>query len=421
MDARLDVAADAPVESAIDSAGSDVSDDGRPDANAEVPPAWADIHPDAGWVSLPGLPEGCVIQRATRPEEVFEAAWTACDVGIDGCTMLPPPPDEGFERRFMLGVGDHDGTGGLFAYRDLYDDRSLPIVTVIARTQGPPIAAWRMPRTSEVLCLVASVGIGRSMAAFTIETLTPRLIDRFYFAPHDSIGSLDEPNHTLTERELIGPSILQTLAVSDTTVVSDIQPSGQVAILTEDEIRIISPLELEGSPQRVMVSGRNAYWEEGSRDVRMMHATLESGPAALIDRLPGEVLSSSAHRSTLVWYEGYDQDPVTFEWGRLELWTAPSVATSGDLSPRRLASMNRRIPGRLLDGHYCTTSRIDLQHYIGFFDVEATRPRELAMPTSWVVYGGFLFIGNDEAGIGVAGPMGHTVWRIPLSSIPYVD
>ncbi len=416
VDSSADTGMDARLDSALaDTGGTDAAGD------ADAGPPWVGPYPDAEWVGLPGLPAGCVIQRAERREAVLEPTWIPCDVGIEGCTMLPPPP-EGLERRFTRRVGDHDGTRGIFVYRDLPSASDQPIVTVLASTVGPPIAAYRMPPlSSEVLCLLASVGIGPSTAAFTTETLTPDLTVRFYFASHEAIGALEEPAHVLTERELLGPSILQTLAVSDTTVVSDIQPSGQVAIMTVDDIRIISPRELSRSPQGVMVSGDNAYWENGSVDVQMMHATLTTGPTVLIDRLPGEVLSSSAHRSMLAWYEAYDQDPVTLRFDRLELWTAAAVSRSEDLEPRLVATQMTRGLGRVLDGYYCFTRRVDLQRYFQLFDLASGRLRELPMPTGWVPAGGFLFLGDGEVGVGVASPEGETLWRIPLASIPYVD
>ncbi|MBW2465435.1 MAG: hypothetical protein JRH11_27555 [Deltaproteobacteria bacterium] len=112
---------------------------------------------------------------------------------------------------------------------------------------------------------------------------------------------------------------------------------------------------------------------------------------------------------------------MTLRFDRLELWTAAAVSRSEDLEPRLVATQMTRGLGRVLDGYYVFTRRVDLQRYLQLFDLASGRLRELPMPTGWVPAGGFIFLGDGEVGVGVASPEGETLWRIPLTSIPYVD
>ncbi len=153
----------------------------------------------------------------------------------------------------------------------------------------------------------------------------------------------------------------------------------------------------------------------------MMHATLTTGPTVLVDRLPGDVKSSSAHGTTLAWLEAYDRDPLEGRYGRVELWASSAAAQTADLRPRFVSTMRSIQSGRLLDDHYCFTRRVDLQRYFELYDTVSARLRELPVPAGWVPSSGFHYIGGGEVGYGIAGGDGATLWRVPISSFPYVE
>jgi hypothetical protein len=71
---------DAGVSERTPEAGPTVDGGARSDAGADP----------VGWTPLPGLPEGCVVERAEHPELLFNPEWVPCG---DGCQRLVDPEE----------------------------------------------------------------------------------------------------------------------------------------------------------------------------------------------------------------------------------------------------------------------------------------------------------------------------------------
>jgi hypothetical protein len=97
--------------------------------------------------------------------------------------------------------------------------------------------------------------------------------------------------------------------------------------------------------QSAHLVGDRVYYELWADSIRVWTATVEEAPRVLIDASPGVVRDFRTDGRTMVWYQGYDYDPDTLRFGRLELWTAPLVARAEDLEARRVpARLRGRIP-----------------------------------------------------------------------------
>jgi len=400
-DAGFDAGEDSGMDAAVDS-GWDSGRDAGPDGGAE-------------WVGLPGLPDGCVVERALRPGVLFAPEWTACG---DSCLRLVHEGE--VLRTFSSRAGAYDGARGYFVV--VQSGVVAPgRIVILARTDGPALAAWRGPPASEPgVCQVGPVGLNATHIAFGIRVTVDRTREFHVF--HASIPearTVEEPI-VVVDESLIGRSGANYFDLSSTTVAAQIQPGGFVLLLEDGAVRRLAgpTSEVPGSPHNVHVVGRAAYWVEWGRPHRLGYGSMELGTRLLHEAPPADVFAFGADGTAMAWTEVHDWMPPDGTYSRVELWTAPPATDPGDLAPRLVRELDIRTEARVGDGVYALI-RQDGGHRLELYDLADGRRRTFEAPPATGFSFDPLYVSDEEVLLLVIADGGRTLFRIDPSALPY--
>jgi len=344
--------ADADVQDTgmVDSSARDtsVNDTSPPDTGGRDTGAMDTGSPDTGpldpgWVPMPGLPEGCVIERAEHPERVFTPEWRTEPSCGPGCEYLAPPPP-GLMRAHDSRVAWYaDGRGYFQSIQGMAGGRET---FILSPTDGPAIAAWREPRASDLSCRVMVAGYGSGDAAFVIHTFggAPPRREYIYRAPLAEIGQATTPLHVLDEQDIVPGSSNSTAAllVSPRWVVAVMTPGNYYLFLDADTRRKVggSDAPVRAGPGFALLGDEDLYWEDWSAGVRLAHGDSLGHESVFLSRLPeAETISSSFSPTRLSWVQAYDRLPGSAGWSRYELWTAAWPADGNPVAGHKVTDL----------------------------------------------------------------------------------
>jgi len=385
----------------------------RRDAGPDAGPQDAGPPDPAGWVPLPGLPDGCVIERAEHPEELLTVTWESCG---DGCLEL----DRGADPN----AAAHDGERGYFVTGVHRASRHDPRIVVLAATEGPPLAAWRgPPAEAPGVCQIGPVAVSASAAAFGIDVFSDSWgnITPIYHAPLSEIGAVTEPVAVLDESVLRGANLVQHLAVSETTVAGDVQPGGFVLVLEGGAMRhlggALDPL-VRGIPAHLHVVGTHVLWEDWLRPVRIASGSMSDDATIFYEAASADVLSMTTDGTTLAWMQGYDWLPAE-GYGRVELWTAPYVRDSALLEPRKVRDLDGYTRAALGAGIYGIRRVSGGPQRAELYDLSDGRRRTFVMPDGVVLLFDPLYITPTEMLLIVSREGRARLWRVDITRLPY--
>ncbi len=392
--------------------GVDTGPDGQPDTGRDA------AVEAARWVPLPGLPEGCVIERAENPAALFEPTWDSCG---EGCEYLVG--DARYTRAFSSQVGWHDGTRGWFSVIQGDDGRRQ---VLLAATEGPPVAAWRGPDSRDSgLCAIGASAIGDGAAAVGIElgwNGWPREW-RLLHGPLAEIGAMTDPIATLDESILVGAGGVQRLAVSSTTVAAEVQPHGIVMVFEGGEERTLGGFgsAVPGGPQRVRVVGRTVWWEEWLHPTSLAVGSIDRSAEYFLRNLPGDAFVSEWDGTQTVWLQGYGWEG-SGRYERIEMWTAPYTETAADLRPRLVRELPSWGDAKAGGGVYgFRRSNSDgSRRRIELYDIVDGRRRTFdgPAPDGVITHPPLIVSANELLVLGNYHTQ-RTIFRVQLASLPY--
>lgn len=326
-DAGLDATFDAGVDSSrMVDAGPDAPESGAMDGAVD----------DPAWVALPGLPLGCVVERATEPERLFTPEWVSCG---EHCSYLARDPAWGWIV---------DSTGGGVSEGRRYMQVSLSergrtgaprIVSLVDVEQNRVVAAWRGPSLrAEVTCAISNLGVGEGHVAFALQMFDATREEAWVFhGPIETMKDVEEPVRKIRDEELPGyGNALQRVYASSTTAAFEVQPLGEVWIVEGGELRRRAGVRsaVPGNPQSLALFGRHVLWNEWRTDVRIAQATFDEEASVYFEVEGARVVFKSDGRD-LAWVQGAWIEGEGFV-GPVELWTARYERDSGLLEPRRV-------------------------------------------------------------------------------------
>lgn len=338
---------DAAVDAALDS--------GAADAAPDAPPSR-----DPGWSALPGLPDGCVVERAEHPEVLFEPVWIPCNAGPTGCEEMETG-DASVGQEFATHDGDRGYLSAIMSdtgadFPDPTPGEGHTQVQAILTTDGPPIAAWRYEvGVRNRHCFIPASAVGGGYGGFGIYSSgSGATVQIFYAADLQALRAQDTAVATLGADRVHQP--ISDMFVSDAmTVVGDV--SFIAVLLPSAAPRILSAIPgLPTSvPQRpVSVIGRDLFWSDWTNYVRVAHATVEEDTEMFLEVAGGgDIRSFVTDGHDMAWYAAY-YGPDGYEYDRVELWTAPYTTSSAELVPRKIADIDpaERSSGEVGDGYF---------------------------------------------------------------------
>lgn len=332
--------------------------DAATDARTDVPAI-----PDPGWVDLPGLPEGCVIQRAEHPEVLFEMSWEPCEGAIRGCEQMTGTAFGEW--------GQHDGDRGYLHpfMRNRWpgfpqtDPDAVIQIELLSSTEGPAFAAWRHDlRTPGRNCFLLPLAAGEGRGAFGVFWLQSSDYEhRVYADDLERIRFASQPIAVLGHDLIRGGNAFTQLGVSrDMTVAMGL--SSFVAIITADETRRLG--RIPGLPAAVpqgplSVVGPDVFWSDWTNYVRIAHASVDSDTELFLE-IPegGDVRDFRTDGVDMAWLQAYYK-PNGYDYERIELWTAPYTTDPSTLVPRRVADLQRTTPlSAVVGGGYWAYERL---------------------------------------------------------------
>lgn len=411
-DAARDSVSGEPRDASLD-LGRDSSGDTAADTSLDAGPIG-----EAGWVPMPGYPEGCSIERATRPEVLFEPLWLSCGAG---CQYLAPEPR--FQRTFDT-VGWHDGTQWWFVVIQSSDAQHREVI--FAPDDGLAIAAWRGPGPRHPgVCQIGPTALADNAAAFGVRVLGEGLPDQFrlYHASLDDIGHVTAPVAIRDPSMGVGSRGVQDLSVSRTTVAAEVQPAGVVIVFEGGASRILGGLAsaVPGNPQHVRVVGRTVWWEEWSYPISLVTGSLAQEATYFRRTVPDDVLVLGVDDGQMAWLEGYGWVAPTLPHERTELWTAAYTDDPAALAPRLLREVDSWGPAVLGGGVYAfyTSDVGGANVRIELYDIADGRRRVFRSPEGVGVADRPLAITADEMLLKGRFEGVPTLFRITLASIPY--
>ncbi|MCB9600100.1 MAG: hypothetical protein H6721_00695 [Sandaracinus sp.] len=329
MDAGFDAGRDAGADGGRDG-GIDAADADALDSDASVD--------EAGWVALPDVPLGCVVERATHPERLFVPRWNSCG---EGCEYLAP--DERWAWSVSSGSGGSDATNTLLVLiaeeRSIVDAPRTTAVVDLRRNQVVLALRERSlrPRPGTV-CAVNRVGYSDGYVAYPllfVDTEAGEEHSWVFHGPVETMHDVDEPVLKLDGEDLPGfGNVLQSTFASPTTAAFEVQPLGEVWIVEGGEVRRRAGIgsAVPGNPQNVALVGRRALWNEWRTDVRIAHATFDE-EAAVFHEVGGARVLFATDGIDLAWVQAYGWTGSGFS-GPIELWTARYRDDS--IEPRRV-------------------------------------------------------------------------------------
>lgn len=413
-DAGTDSVVDAVTDTGDDGGARDAeTDTGVRDARDSGIPPDADVDPE-GWVPLPGLPEGCVVERAEDPERVFSAVWENCG---DGCQVLTQDPS--VQRSFSTGrpMGDPNSFTIVQTRRTDPEQRRM---LILARLDGPAFAAWRGPRISAPgVCSAGFLASGDGHAAFLVGILGdtwPRQ-ERIYHGSLDDIGDATEPVAVLEAPLLFGSNSIQNMAVSSTTVAAELQPSGEVVVIEGGSVRRLGGASspVNGIPQNVQVVGRDVFWEDWGPPVRLAHGRMDLEEHVLLDLGDVSVTGVSITAERVAFQHAADLGDTG--WRDVDLWRSPFAVTTAGLAPERVADLPGN--GRFVGGPslYVEQWRDETTRWLELYDLSDGTLRRLDPPGDYRLMAP-LHVTSEEVLMGVSLGSDPSLMRIQLASVP---
>lgn len=422
-DAGVD-APDSP-DSGRGDAGRDGSRD-APDAEAEVPDDAA--VDEAGWVAIEGYPAGCELAYATNPAALFMPAWAPC-VGVAACEWLQPETAYPVRAYGSRDARHFEGGLGYFAtYLSLDGASGSREITVIARSEGAPVAALRLARSrlsDGGFCTsvggLSGPGLVRDLNHFDSEAVDIR--HQLFHGPFaDWDARLPEPI-AITPAMVPAGNIAQQFKASDTTVAFDVQPRGHIVIIEGDRwvIRGGRTGAVTGAPTEMAMHGHDVFWMswyEGPAgdEVWLVHASIDREEHVLV-RVPGTKLWGIAtdgnHLCWVVETERRMGRPY-----RGDLYCSPYATESAELAPRLVhAGLPTVIAGVVGDGLYGADEYDSVVHANTLFvaDIEAATLSTWSPPAAWRL-GTPLWLTRDEIAVPMSAPMDSVV-RLGLDAL----
>lgn len=392
-----DARADASLDAQADAAGPDASGDGGP---------WFEA---AGWEPLPGLPEGCVIERATNPEVLHHGEWVSCG---DGCQRLLP--DARVQRAFDADGAWYDGARGYFwIVQGALDDPMSRRTVVLATTLGEALAAWRGPEfRGEGVCQVGPTAAGDGHAAMLLRIRVGTDAEMpTYHAPITGIAS------STTPVGVIAGTSGQDTVVSSTTVATELQPEGIVKVFEAGRETILGGTpEVPGIAQGVELVGRDVFFSEVGSNWRVAHGSIDR-PASVFFQIPGvDVRMFRTDGASMAWLQCYDFVPGA-GYGRVELWTAPFTADPSAVSARRLRDFPEYRTYTQGGGYIAWREVRDGPQRVELFSLEDGARRTFIPPDSAYILGNPLYISADELVVEGRFADALTLFRVRIDSL----
>lgn len=296
-------------EDAGEDGGSSMEDSGPNDRDA----GDDGVGGDPGWVAFEGLPEGCAVEWAERPEEF----WVP--------TLEPCPEDAPCQRirvhglgfagiTFRAGIGGVNDARGFFVGGVDFTFDTLRPKVVVADTARNVYAAFRNAAIGEPgVCGVGEVAFSANAShvawvvkAFGSDFPTRELIFHSAVSPHVRVG---EPVARFASEQLPGSSSIQELAASDTVVVAYVAPAARlyrIEVATGDVVLLTDSPASQGIPQRPLVIGDDVYWQDWRSNQVVLLRSVDGGPAEVL------VEEEGVHHAAMA----VDGDQVT--WVRAE-------------------------------------------------------------------------------------------------------
>lgn len=332
-----DGAADAPLDTARDTAAdvqSDVAADVLTDTARDVQDAAEDAGPDdPGWVPLPDLPDGCVVERALYPERLLRNEWADCG---PGCQYLVR--DDRFDRG-VNASGFHDGERGYFVTNQgLWSEpeRERKRIIVLAATDGAVLGAWRgLSPFAETQCrpTTVTVGDGHSVLDVVITTSAVRQ-HRLYFARLDGIGTLEVATAVLGADVVPVGTVLQRSSMSRHVFASELQPGGHLLLVRPDGS--VDRQSVAGNPQVPHVVGEDVFveaWSGPSGHIVLHRARFGEGNAPFIADPDAHIAGTFPTAENLSWFVAPATGAISSA-ERIDLWTSPFTNDASTLEPR---------------------------------------------------------------------------------------
>ncbi|MCA9614800.1 MAG: hypothetical protein KC586_18715 [Myxococcales bacterium] len=390
IDATVDSGIDAPLDATLD-AGRDAGRDGGRDAGP--------LDPD--WVGLPGILDGCQIERAVAPETLARLEWTSCG---EGCQRLVP--DARWAWGAVADAGGHSEgrTMLLLAGRERREPDGPTVLLLFDVDSSTPLVAMRHQETEDrVVCAVNVMAFGQGHVAFPVIMVD---FERGYEETWVFHGSVDEPEELVEPVLRIGNdelpglgNLLQRSFASATTAAFQVQPLGEMWIVEGGVLarRANRGSAAPGSPQGPQLVGRHLMWMEWEAKVRLAHATFDSPSEIFLDVPDADTLFAT-DGADLAWLQGYGWDEVAMAYARTEVWTAPYTTEPDALVPRRVRTdypvLSRR--GVVGGGRWVA---IDGESVLGLVELSTGRVSRIELPAGMVFSDPPTWVTATEIGI----------------------
>ena len=315
--------------------------------------ASVDAAVDPDWVLLPGLPADCPIARALHPERVFAVDWRDCGVGCR--EIIGNAVDGGAVGTFIEGWSTATGVYYSVLTADVATGmRAMAIVP----SEGPAIAAWRMPQidlSRRPLCVTAELTVGEDRAAFATVFADPsdvsRNENRIFVAPIEGIGVAETPVIILPPSFLPAGRAVGRLRVTAELRAFQMSPDGQLTAWADDTYQNLNARPLNFAADNVFAVGNNVFWQSFGTQIHLRRATHPTD---------NEVLYMPAGTDV----RDFDTDGTVAAFnqmdaaGNAELWTGDLVS-SGTFTPHRVRAMELRYDGTV-GGGWFAVSRNDV-------------------------------------------------------------
>jgi hypothetical protein len=338
QDAGLDAGRDAGHDAGRDASRPDASRDAGFDAADD---AARDGGPnDPEWVRLGGQPDGVDLYVARHPERVLRVRWEACG---EGCLRAECPGTCGW-------LGGFVDAARRVAW--IQTPEHLQTAVLLDVERGEAIAAWKLWDVEEPRAEAGAPAYGGGRVAISAYAYRPDGARQLstWSAPVERAWLDLEPTYTLDVRSSL---TITGNFVSATHQAWWLSPTAHLFLRNaEGTLRAIPAPRERGMVQSAHLVGDRVYYELWADSIRVWTATVEEAPSVLIDASPGVVRDFRTDGRTMVWYQGYDYDPDTLRFGRLELWTAPLVARAEDLEARRVPARVRGLILPVLGGSW---------------------------------------------------------------------
>ncbi len=344
------------------SAAAPSLDDAATDASVDAAvPSEPSVDPH--WIPMPGLPAGCVVERAEHPEGLFTPVWTTEPDCGTGCQHLALPPPDKYWSFDWRSAWTHGGET-YFAMSEVSTVDPL-ITLILARTKGAPIAAWRFPaRRSNEICQIVSMAYGDGDVAFALgvgdETTAYR--EYIYRAPLERIREVTRPIQTLGEGWNPHGWPTANIHVSGQwTVVST--PTDKFAFMSDNRILALDGTEDFQTGWILALDSNDIFWQnidtfldystnirtEPQLRIRVTRGNV-FGRTSYVDLGPSDadVIGVSITPSHFSWVEAYELAPPRRpdrpdewppRWARYELWTGDTMSEGSPIHRHKLLDL----------------------------------------------------------------------------------